>query len=932
MVLVGGERKVALLLAATLLWILGVDAEAGDGSRHALLIANQAYPWSPLGRPHDDAAELAGALDAVGFSVTTVRDATTEEIRKALGRFQRRLAKHDDGVGFVYFAGHGITMEVGGHDENLLLGVHEHESVTSSVTIAEIVRTLTAGTPKALIVAYDACRTRTRGAGSRSLIRDVPHPNVLIGMSTTHDALTPDDGSYARALARQIVTPLQTVETAFVRAGQEAAKGRSFDETPTVSSALRTSLCLHSCPGEVSPIETELCEALERSVAAAAMPLGLDATPARGLARDALVRCDILDALNQYAVAGHQWRPVASLGFAWHWQGSRAIAWEELSFLLAELGLWELAGRVAHDQLLPNTVAGSLMRARGTLLVQHADRCARADGEPACQPRWPAFLGNSAHERWAYLQDRWTKVSDDVATALGEQEDSAVVDFVGALQRDSDRLTVLNLPLPEPRRKTARQRAEPIFVSAPALTQALKLRSPEHGVWQDALGLDSTLPESRPLASILEQPARGQLVYGGPSVIGDRAALGPLRLRIDGDGPRLALPGSPADNAQEHVVIHQAGLGVVPGNTPWGHEMTPHSIVLVDLPSLATVTVLDADGSTAAEVTRDSVGNRQFDLPVGSGPAPSGKLPWRGMPGGVASSVPISSLTSPSGTVRVEVDPNDAPGLDAHTWTAEFDVDGAQVAEWSIASQMAPTGMSKITGPNGARAWAGGGSCPSSGGECGITGLFGAAAHLGRPGRLGVGLEGRFEVTRTSLMDEVERLLESCLESDAVDCPAELVTTDLGEARPAATTISADALVYVIGGLLSPADRSLRGLEFRVGARLTQLFVGQTYGLDALGLRADTVSWLGAGLTLDVRSYNWRADGRHLKGSGPRAAVSWIERIRGPDIDRFLAEVGWWYRFRSVSVEPTARLLVDMSDRLNHQVAVSLTVGLAHGR
>lgn len=78
------------------------------GRYHALVIGNDHYgsQWMPLSTPVADAKAMSKILqDRYGFQVTTLTDATYEQILKALNDYKKTLSNQDKLL--VYYAGHG---------------------------------------------------------------------------------------------------------------------------------------------------------------------------------------------------------------------------------------------------------------------------------------------------------------------------------------------------------------------------------------------------------------------------------------------------------------------------------------------------------------------------------------------------------------------------------------------------------------------------------------------------------------------------------------------------------------------------------------------------------------------------------------------------------------------------------------------------------
>ena len=77
------------------------------GRRLALVIGNQAYKhWTPLETPQADSQAVAAALrERFGFQVTSLVNASRQQILASLSRLRRQAGPDDQVV--VYYAGHG---------------------------------------------------------------------------------------------------------------------------------------------------------------------------------------------------------------------------------------------------------------------------------------------------------------------------------------------------------------------------------------------------------------------------------------------------------------------------------------------------------------------------------------------------------------------------------------------------------------------------------------------------------------------------------------------------------------------------------------------------------------------------------------------------------------------------------------------------------
>ncbi len=95
-------RLHALPVAAALL----VGGAGADAARLAMVVGNDSYQnTTPLKNARNDAQTLARELEAAGFRVTRVLDASRDALNDALDGFLQRIEKGDEVV--FYFSGHG---------------------------------------------------------------------------------------------------------------------------------------------------------------------------------------------------------------------------------------------------------------------------------------------------------------------------------------------------------------------------------------------------------------------------------------------------------------------------------------------------------------------------------------------------------------------------------------------------------------------------------------------------------------------------------------------------------------------------------------------------------------------------------------------------------------------------------------------------------
>ncbi len=102
----GRAMGVALSLAT-----VAASAQAPLDVRVALVIGNAAYAGNAaLVNPANDARAMASALTQLGFTVIELRDGNKSEISAAVAKAREAL-KGKQGVGMLYYAGHGLQLD-----------------------------------------------------------------------------------------------------------------------------------------------------------------------------------------------------------------------------------------------------------------------------------------------------------------------------------------------------------------------------------------------------------------------------------------------------------------------------------------------------------------------------------------------------------------------------------------------------------------------------------------------------------------------------------------------------------------------------------------------------------------------------------------------------------------------------------------------------
>ena len=145
-----------LVVTILFLVVLAVPSAVLADGRVALVVGNSTY--SHIGRlpnPQNDAADMAAALQRLGFEVTTAQDANRASLNEALRVSTRESVGAD--VALIFYAGHGLEMD----GVNYLVPVDARLECDTDVRFETValddVLAATAGASLRMVI-LDACR------------------------------------------------------------------------------------------------------------------------------------------------------------------------------------------------------------------------------------------------------------------------------------------------------------------------------------------------------------------------------------------------------------------------------------------------------------------------------------------------------------------------------------------------------------------------------------------------------------------------------------------------------------------------------------------------------------------------------------------------------------------------------------------------------
>jgi hypothetical protein len=232
-------------------------AQAAPAGRLALVIGNGAYREAPLPNPTNDAADMAKALEASGFTVMRLENATLREMHLALREFGDRLGRTSTGL--FYFAGHGLQVR----GRNYLLPVdadiaREDEVAFAALDLAAVLEKLDSARNPVNFVVLDACRNNPFGKrfqpAAKGLAQVDAPPGTLIAFATAPGSVSSDgagrNGLYTHHLLREMRKAGAPVEEVFKSVRGAVRKESSGQQVPWESTSLETAFSFMNAPPE----------------------------------------------------------------------------------------------------------------------------------------------------------------------------------------------------------------------------------------------------------------------------------------------------------------------------------------------------------------------------------------------------------------------------------------------------------------------------------------------------------------------------------------------------------------------------------------------------------------------------------------------------------------------------------------------------------
>ena len=222
-------------------------AQAPGDIRIALVIGNSDYVSAPaLTNPANDAAAMSETLRGLGFTVIEVRDGSKAQMAEAIAKVRDGL-KGKQGVGMLYYAGHGLQMDA----RNYMVPVNAKmtkagDVAVQTVEVGSVIEAFKSAGNRMNILVLDACRDNpfggiTTGKGLAPL--DAPSGTFLAyatapgNVAADGDAKT-GNGLYTQYLLQELKNPKASIENVFKRVRFAVRKASNGKQIPWESTSL----------------------------------------------------------------------------------------------------------------------------------------------------------------------------------------------------------------------------------------------------------------------------------------------------------------------------------------------------------------------------------------------------------------------------------------------------------------------------------------------------------------------------------------------------------------------------------------------------------------------------------------------------------------------------------------------------------------------
>ena len=195
-------------------------------AKNALLIANGSYgrDFGALKQPVPEAIDLKAALESVGFSVTLIKDADLNSMRKALKTFKSKV-QLQGGIAFFHYGGHAV--QVNGINYLIPLGAELEDEQDAAYNCLNIDDLMDSMQGDSNVIVLDSCRNNPfsnashRGGATRGLAAVKHKPTNSIIVYSAEAGSTAQDGVFTPTLTKYITEKNTTFSDILITVRQE---------------------------------------------------------------------------------------------------------------------------------------------------------------------------------------------------------------------------------------------------------------------------------------------------------------------------------------------------------------------------------------------------------------------------------------------------------------------------------------------------------------------------------------------------------------------------------------------------------------------------------------------------------------------------------------------------------------------------------------
>jgi multiple sugar transport system substrate-binding protein len=249
-----------------------ISSESDVLKRIALVIGNSSYKANGLKNPANDAHDISGKLEKLGFEVVKVINANKQQMKEAIRNFGDRLSKNPDTLGLFFYAGHGCQVK----GINYLLPVDadikgEDEVEFNAIDVGFVLAKMETAGNRINILILDACRDnpfRSFRSASRGLTVVEAPKSSLIVYATAPGSVAADgkgrNGVFTGALLKNLdKNPDMDIELFIRNVRKDVMVETGNEQVPWTSSSLTESISFRGTGKE--PVEENKTVVIETS-------------------------------------------------------------------------------------------------------------------------------------------------------------------------------------------------------------------------------------------------------------------------------------------------------------------------------------------------------------------------------------------------------------------------------------------------------------------------------------------------------------------------------------------------------------------------------------------------------------------------------------------------------------------------------------------